>query len=53
MKELIELVIQKKASDLHICAGMPPMLRIDGKLTLTEYEPLTKEETKALISSEL
>lgn len=51
MKELIELVIQKKASDLHICAGMPPILRIDGKLIQTEYEPLTPEETKALIFS--
>lgn len=51
MKELIELVIQKKASDLHICAGMPPMLRIDGKLIPTEYETLTKDETKALIFS--
>lgn len=51
MKELIELVIQKKASDLHICVGMPPILRIDGKLTQTEYEPLTPEDTKALIYS--
>lgn len=51
MKELIELVVQKKASDLHICAGMPPILRIDGKLIATEYEPLKAEETKALIYS--
>lgn len=51
MKELLELVIQKKASDLHICAGMPPVLRIDGKLVPTEYEPLTANDTKALVFS--
>ena len=51
MKELIELVVQKKASDLHISVGLPPVLRIDGKLVQTEYEPLSAEETKALIFS--
>ena len=51
MKELLELVIQKKASDLHIAVGIPPILRIDGKLVPTEYEPLTAEDTKSLIYS--
>lgn len=51
MKELVELVIQQGASDLHICVGLPPILRVDGKLVQTEYEPLTAEETKALIYS--
>lgn len=51
MRELIELVIQKKASDLHIAVGVPPILRIDGKLIQTEYEPLKPEDTKSLIFS--
>ncbi len=51
MKELIELVIQKKASDLHISVGSPPVLRIHGKLVPTEYESLTAVDTKALIFS--
>ena len=51
MKELLELVIKKKASDLHVCVGLPPILRIDGKLIHTEYEPLTPNDTKALIHS--
>lgn len=51
MKELIELVIKRKASDLHISVGVPPMLRIDGKLIQTEYEPLTADDTKSLIFS--
>lgn len=51
MRELIELVINKKASDLHISVGIPPVLRIDGKLVQTEYEPLGPEDTKNLIFS--
>ena len=51
MKELLELVIKKKASDLHISVGSPPILRIDGKLTQTEYEPLSANDTKSLIYS--
>ena len=51
MKELLELVIQKKASDLHISVGLPPVLRVDGKLIQTEYESLKPEDTKALIYS--
>lgn len=51
MRELIELVIKRKASDLHISVGIPPVLRIDGKLVQTEYEPLGPEDTKNLIFS--
>jgi twitching motility protein PilT len=51
MRELIELVVKKKASDLHIAVGLPPVLRVDGKLIQTEYESLGPEDTKALIYS--
>ena len=29
---LLEDVVKKRASDLHIQVGLPPMLRIDGRL---------------------
>ena len=29
---LLEEVIKKKASDLHLQVGLPPMLRVDGSL---------------------
>lgn len=32
IKELLQLTIDKNASDLHIIAGIPPTLRIDGEL---------------------
>ena len=50
IKELLKLVIDKKASDLHLMAGVPPHIRIDGKLQPVANEPaLTPETIQALI----
>lgn len=51
MEELLQLVFDKDASDLHIAAGVPPMIRVGGKLAPTDYEPLTGDETQKLIFS--
>ncbi len=40
IKELLVLNLEKKASDLHLSVGMPPMLRIDGDLVTTDYPVL-------------
>jgi twitching motility protein PilT len=48
---LLRLMFEKGASDLHITAGAPPMLRIDGVMTPTEYEKLRPETTQQLIYS--
>src|SRR3989338_8926558 len=47
---LLEEVIKKKASDLHLQVGLPPMLRIDGALTpVTGAEALNEESIELLI----
>ena len=47
---LLEEVIKKKASDLHIQVGLPPMLRVDGSLIpVPSAEVLTEESVEALI----
>jgi twitching motility protein PilT len=47
---LLEEVIRKKASDLHIQVGLPPMLRIDGMLSpVPSSEVLTEETVETLI----
>jgi len=47
---LLEEVIKKKASDLHVQVGLPPMLRIDGKLiAISGAEALTEESVEALV----
>lgn len=47
---LLEDVIRKRASDLHIQVGLPPMLRIDGALMpIPGFEPLNEEMVERLI----
>ena len=47
---LLEEVVKKKASDLHLQVGLPPMLRIDGRLTpVSGAEPLSDEVVETLI----
>ncbi len=47
---LLEEVIKKKASDLHLQVGLPPMLRVDGALMpVNGTEPLTEETLEALV----
>src|SRR6185437_12871486 len=41
---LLEEVIKKKASDLHIQVGLPPMLRIDGALVAVNGSEVLDEE---------
>jgi twitching motility protein PilT len=35
--ELLEIVVRKNASDLHIAVGIPPIIRVDGELLQTNY----------------
>ena len=53
LKLLLEEMIQRRASDLHITAGVPPEFRIDGAITPCEYEILTPEMTAQLAYSVL
>lgn len=47
---LLEEVIKKKASDLHLQVGLPPMLRVDGALAaVASADPLTEESIQVLI----
>lgn len=49
---LLEEVIKRKASDLHIQVGLPPMLRVDGSLVaVTGADVLTEEAVEALVFS--
>jgi twitching motility protein PilT len=51
LKQLLEDMIQRKASDLHVTAGVPPEFRIDGSITPSEYEILTPDLTAGLAYS--
>jgi len=51
LRDLLEMMMKKKASDLHITVGTPPQIRVDGKLQKLPMEVLTPEETKKLAYS--
>src|SRR3990167_7837607 len=47
---LLEEVVKRKASDLHLQVGLPPMLRIDGVLTpINTVAPLNEESVETLV----
>lgn len=49
MKNLLRLVAQQNASDLHLVVGRYPTLRLDGKLyPITQENILSPEDTQAL-----
>ncbi len=37
------------ASDLHVTAGLPPMVRVTGKVKPLDYEPLAPNATRELV----
>lgn len=51
MRDLLEDMVRKKASDLHLTAGLPAQFRIDGQIVSSDSEPLSPEMTKSLTYS--
>ena len=51
LEELLRVMLERKSSDLHITAGSPPRIRVDGALVPTEYEALDTESSQKLIYS--
>jgi twitching motility protein PilT len=49
--DLLKVMIEKGASDLHVTTGSPPRLRVDGKLVPLDYPNLAPAETKTLCYS--
>ncbi len=51
IQQLLDLTIQRNASDLHLSVGFPPTLRIHGDLiTVTGEAPSTREQIESLIA---
>jgi len=53
MKQLLEEMVQRNSTDLHLTTGAPPMYRIDGDLVPTNYEIMTPEVIQNLLYSVL
>ena len=51
MEELLRETVALGASDLHLSAGLPPLMRIHGDLTRTEHPALSAAGVTALVNS--
>ncbi|MCF7791512.1 MAG: PilT/PilU family type 4a pilus ATPase [Victivallales bacterium] len=51
MYDLFELIIKEKGSDLHLEVGVPPVIRINGKLIQIKGPKLIPDDTFKLIQS--
>jgi len=49
MHDLLNLVVEEGASDLHIAVHSPPVLRLNGGMQPLETEPLKPEDTERLM----
>src|SRR5438309_2750907 len=48
--DLLEQMVARKASDLHISVASPPAIRVRGEVErLDDYDPLTDEDTQQLL----
>lgn len=49
ISELLNIVVDESASDLHLSVGTPPHIRVHGRLVPLETDPLQPEDTERLI----
>jgi len=48
----LRLLVQRKASDLHLCTGSPPLIRVDGEIeTLSGRPAISAAEAERLLLS--
>jgi twitching motility protein PilT len=53
LKQLLEEMVTKNASDLHLTVGVPPVFRIDGELVHSPYDILKPPDVQQLTFSVL
>jgi len=49
--KILQTVINRDASDLHLTVGQPPVIRLDGRLKRLETKVLEPEDTVSLMKS--
>lgn len=51
INQLLQICIERNASDIHLTVGKPPTLRVNGMLDPLDYASLTASDTENLIKS--
>ncbi len=47
--DLLNDMVERGSSDLHICVGVPPIIRIDGQLTALNYTKFDAMQTQRML----
>lgn len=47
--ELLAFSVKNKASDLHLSAGLPPMIRVHGDVRKINLPPMEHKEVHAMV----
>jgi len=47
--QLLTFTVKNKASDLHLSAGVPPMIRVDGDIKRVNMPALTHKEVNSMV----
>lgn len=47
--DVLRMAMERKASDIHITVGLPPMIRLDGEIQPLPFQPLTPRDARRLI----
>ncbi len=53
LRELLREMLEKEASDLHLRVGMPPIFRIDGRLSAKDAPSIGLDDIKDMINQGL
>jgi twitching motility protein PilT len=48
INEILNVMLERRASDLHLKVGRPPLIRVDGKIIPLEMSNLTDEEVEEI-----
>ena len=47
--ELLAFAVKNKASDLHLSAGLPPLIRVHGDMRRINLPPMEHEDVHAMV----
>lgn len=47
--EILRMAVERRASDIHITADLPPMLRVDGEVMPLPFAPMQPQDTRRLL----
>ena len=47
--ELLAFTVHQQASDLHLSAGLPPMIRVHGDMRRINLPPLSHDDVQDMV----